>query len=77
MIDPKWLTRALEQARRDLIDLTRRNRLLNAPLEGSGHGVWRLVAIHRMNFLISCIDKRIFEDTHSKRGRKILKNNDR
>jgi very-short-patch-repair endonuclease len=34
MIDPKWLTRALEQARRDLIDLTRRNRLLHAPLEG-------------------------------------------
>ena len=34
MIDPKWLTRALDQARRDLIDLTRRNRLLHAPLEG-------------------------------------------
>src|SRR5271170_4185982 len=34
MLDPKWLTRALDQARRDLIDLTRRNRLLHAPLEG-------------------------------------------
>jgi len=34
MTDPKWLTRALDQARRDLIDLTRRNRLLHAPLEG-------------------------------------------
>jgi len=34
MIDPKWLSRALDQARRDLIDLTRRNRLLHAPLEG-------------------------------------------
>jgi very-short-patch-repair endonuclease len=28
------ISRALEQARRDLIDLTRRNRLLHAPLEG-------------------------------------------
>jgi hypothetical protein len=34
MLDPKWLTRAIEQARRDLIDLTRRNRLLHAPLDG-------------------------------------------
>ena len=34
MADQKWLTRALDQARRDLIDLTRRNRLLHAPLEG-------------------------------------------
>jgi hypothetical protein len=34
MTDPTWLTQALEQARRDLIDLTRRNRLLHAPLEG-------------------------------------------
>ena len=34
MTDPKWLTWALDQARRDLIDLTRRNRLLHAPLEG-------------------------------------------
>jgi hypothetical protein len=34
MTDSKWLTWALDQARRDLIDLTRRNRLLHAPLEG-------------------------------------------
>jgi hypothetical protein len=34
MTDPNWLARALDQARRDLIDLTRRNRLLHAPLEG-------------------------------------------
>ena len=34
MTDPKWLTWALDQARRDLIDLTRRNRLLHAPLGG-------------------------------------------
>jgi Protein of unknown function (DUF4011)/AAA domain len=34
MTDPKWLTWALDQARRDLIDLTRRNRLLHAPLVG-------------------------------------------
>jgi hypothetical protein len=34
MTDPNWLIRALDQARRDLIDLTRRNRLLHAPLEG-------------------------------------------
>ena len=34
MTDPNWLLRALDQARRDLIDLTRRNRLLHAPLEG-------------------------------------------
>ena len=34
MTDPKWLTWALDQARRDLIDLTRRNRLLHAPVEG-------------------------------------------
>ena len=34
MNDPKWLSWGLNQARRDLIDLTRRNRLLNAPLGG-------------------------------------------
>ncbi|MGA8616434.1 MAG: DUF3320 domain-containing protein [Xanthobacteraceae bacterium] len=34
MLDSKWLAWAIEQARRDLIDLTRRNRLLHAPLEG-------------------------------------------
>jgi hypothetical protein len=34
MTDPKWLSWALDQARRDLIDLTRRNRLLHAPLGG-------------------------------------------
>jgi hypothetical protein len=34
MTDPKWITWALDQARRDLIDLTRRNRLLHAPLGG-------------------------------------------
>jgi hypothetical protein len=34
MIDPKSLSKALDQARRDLIDLTRRNRLLHAPLSG-------------------------------------------
>ena len=34
MTDPKSLTWALDQARRDLIDLTRRNRLLHAPLSG-------------------------------------------
>jgi hypothetical protein len=32
MTDPKSLTWALDQARRELIDLTRRNRLLQAPL---------------------------------------------
>jgi len=31
---PDPISRALEQARRDLIDLTRRNRLLHAPLKG-------------------------------------------
>ena len=34
MTDPKSLTWALDQARRELIDLTRRNRLLHAPLAG-------------------------------------------
>jgi Protein of unknown function (DUF4011) len=34
MTDPKSIIWALDQARRDLIDLTRRNRLLHAPLEG-------------------------------------------
>jgi very-short-patch-repair endonuclease len=34
MIDPQRLKWALDQARRDLIDLTRRNRLLHAPLGG-------------------------------------------
>jgi hypothetical protein len=34
MTEPQWLTWALDQARRDLIDLTRRNRLLHAPLGG-------------------------------------------
>jgi hypothetical protein len=32
---PNPIAWALEQARRDLIDLTRRNRLLHAPLEGN------------------------------------------
>src|SRR5579862_4950434 len=31
---PNPILAALDQARRELIDLTRRNRLLNAPLEG-------------------------------------------
>jgi len=35
MTNPQWLTWALDQARRDLIDLTRRNRLLHAPLGGN------------------------------------------
>jgi very-short-patch-repair endonuclease len=34
MTEPQWLTWALDQARRDLVDLTRRNRLLHAPLGG-------------------------------------------
>ena len=34
MTDPQQLIWALDQARRDLIDLTRRNRLLHAPLGG-------------------------------------------
>src|SRR5208282_4829382 len=54
MADPKWLTWALDQARRDLIDLTRRNRLLHASLEGkrpwcnrfnrwSRRGIWKRI----------------------------------
>ena len=34
----KWLARALEQARRDLIDPTRRNRLLHSPLGQNNYG---------------------------------------
>jgi len=34
MSESRWLSWALEQARRNLIDLTRRNRLLHAPLSG-------------------------------------------
>jgi very-short-patch-repair endonuclease len=34
MTDSEWLKKALDQARRNLIDLTRRNRLLHAPLTG-------------------------------------------
>jgi hypothetical protein len=34
MIGAQWLKWAFDQARRDLIDLTRRNRLLHAPLTG-------------------------------------------
>jgi hypothetical protein len=78
MTNPQWLIWALDHARRDLIDLTRRNRLLPRPTWGKSPVVaWPSPVARRMQFSKPSTDKKRFAVIRLQHAKLISMNSDR